>query len=171
MLTVFWQRLDNAVRMALPFATAVMCTLLSVMTLPVPYLGTIAPPLALIAIYYWTLHRPDLLRPSMVFIVGLLNDIINDFPLGLSALLFVSAHHFILMQRRFFTGHSFMMTWAGFILTVLVVMICQWLLLCIIRWQGVPLQPVFVPSILAIVLFPIPCWIFIRLQRNVLSQG
>ncbi len=105
----------------------VLCTLLSVVTWPLPHLGAVAPPLGLIALYYWTSHRPDLFRPGMAFLIGLLSDVINFLPLGLSALLFVAAHQMIFHQRRFFAGHSFFMMWSGFILTVLAVMLSEWL--------------------------------------------
>jgi rod shape-determining protein MreD len=171
MLDPIWQRFDGGARSALPFLTAVLCTLLSVAAWPIPWLGPVAPPLALMAVYYWTVHRPDLLRPGLVFIIGLLNDVVNFLPLGLSALLFIAAHQAILRLRRFFAGHTFFMIWSGFILTAVCVMLAEWLLLCVIRWQGVPLLPVLMQTLLAIVFFPLPCWLFIRLQRATLSTG
>lgn len=171
MLDVVWQRLDNGARLALPFVTTLLCTFFSVVAWPLPHLGAIAPPLGLIALYYWAIHRPDLFRPSMAFVIGLLNDVINSLPLGLSALLFVAAHQLVLHQRRFFTGHSFFMMWFGFILMILTVMIAEWFGICLIHWQATPLLPVITQVILAIVIFPLPCWLLILLQRTVLSQN
>jgi rod shape-determining protein MreD len=171
MRDIFWQRLDSGARSTFPFATTLLCTLLSVVAWPLPHFGAVAPPLGLIALYYWAIHRPDLFRPGMAFAIGLLNDIINFLPLGLSALLFVAAHQLVLSQRRFFSGHSFFMMWFGFILMILVVMIAEWFLLCIIHWQGVPFFPVLMQCLLSIVVFPLPCWLLIRLQRAALSQG
>jgi rod shape-determining protein MreD len=171
MFEFIWQRFDSGARLSLPFVTALVCTLLSVIAWPVPHLGTVAPPLGLIALYYWTIHRPDLFRPWMVFVLGLLNDFINYLPLGLSALLFVAAHQLILRQRRFFAGHSFFMMWFGFILMLFIVMITEWIGLCLIRWQGVPFLPVLAQCVMAIVFFPLPCWILIYLQRTALSQN
>ena len=108
---------------------------------------------------------------SMAFLIGLLNDVLNSLPLGLSALLFVGAHQLILRQRRYFSGHSFFMIWSGFILVTLMVMLAEWLLLCLIRWQSVPVLPVFAQVLLAIVFFPLPCWLFIRLQRAALPHS
>ncbi len=92
MLDTIWQRLDSGTRMALPFVTALLCTLLGVIAWPLPWFGAVAPPLALMAVYYWAIHRPDLFRPGMAFVIGLLHDTINGLPLGLSALLFVAAY-------------------------------------------------------------------------------
>ncbi len=171
MLDVVWQRLDSGARRSLPFVTTLVFTLLGVVAWPLPHFGPVAPPLGLIALYYWTIHRPDLFRPGMAFTIGLLSDIINFLPPGLSALLFVAAHQLVLRQRRFFAGHSFLMTWFGFVLMMSLVMTLEWLLLCLIRWQGLPFFPVFMQALLAMVFFPLPCWLLIRLQRMAFSQG
>jgi len=155
----------------MPSATTLVFALLSVVAWPLPYFGEVAPPLALIALYYWALHRPDLFRPGMAFLVGLLNDVLHFLPLGLSALLFVGAHQFVFSQRRFFAGHSFYMMWWGFMLMILIVMFAEWALLGLFRWQEIPFMPVFLQAVLAIIIFPLPCWLLIRLQRAALSGG
>ncbi|MDP9127333.1 MAG: rod shape-determining protein MreD [Pseudomonadota bacterium] len=171
MFNLVLQRLDNAARMALPFVTALLCVLLGVVAWPLPWLGAVAPPLALVTLYYWSIHRPDLFRPWMAFVIGLLNDTVHFLPLGTSALLFVAAHQVIFRQRRFFAGHSFFMLWSGFALTALVVMSLGWLLQGLISWHLAPIFPLLMQSLLAIVFFPLPCWLLIRLQRAALTQA
>lgn len=170
MLEPLWQRLDSGARLALPFVTTLLCTLLSVVAWPIPWLGAITPPLGLVALYYWSIHRPGQLRPGMVFVIGFLNDVINFLPLGLSALLFVAARQMVLRQRRFFSGHSFFMMWFGFALMIVIVTAIEWTALSIIRWQIIPVWPVLMQGILAIVVFPLPCWLLIHLQRVALPQ-
>lgn len=169
MIDALWQRLDHGGRLALPMATAVAAVLLGSIVWPLPYLGSVAPPLALMMVYYWSLHRPDLFRPGMAFAVGLLNDVINYLPFGLSAILFVIAHQIIFRQRRFFVGHSFLMMWSGFILTVSGVLLLQWLLLAIVNWHLLPVIPVIMQLLFAVALFPLPCWLLIVLQRLTLN--
>jgi rod shape-determining protein MreD len=168
-MDIVWQRLDLWLRIAMPTAVALLMTILSVIVWPLPYLGPVMPPLAFIALYYWSTHRPDLFPSSVAFILGLLNDIIHDLPMGISALLFTLAHQLMWRQRRFFAGHSFFMLWSGFALAATVMMIATWVLIALVRWQPAPFLPVLIQTVLAIVLFPLPCWIFIRLQRTLLS--
>ena len=168
-MEMFWQRLDQGLRLAMPVAVTLVMTLLSVVVWPLPYLGAVMPPLAFIALYYWSAHRPDLFPSGIAFLVGLLNDILNDWPIGISALLFTVAHQVILRQRRFFAGHSFFMLWSGFALVAAVMMVLEWTLIGLVRWQVAPFLPVLIQTVLAIVLFPLPCWVFIRLQRTLLS--
>lgn len=171
MLDTFWQRLDHGLRTALPFVTALVCVLLGVVSWPLPYFGSVAPPLALMALYYWTIHRPDLLRPGMAFIIGLLNDLVQGLPLGLSALLYVGFQQILLHQRRFFAGHAFFMMWSGFVLTALAGKALEWAMVCLLGWQLVPVLPVAMQILLAIAFFPIPCWLFIHMQKSALTNG
>jgi len=169
MMDSFWLRLDQGGRAALPAATVVIAALLGAMVWPLPHFGSVMPPLALMAVYYWSLHRPDLLGSGMVFLVGLLNDVIHRLPLGVSALLFVGAHQILFRQRRFFAGHSFFMMWLGFIITVSAVIIAEWVLLSVLNWHVVPVLPVLVQLLFAIAFFPLPCLLLMRLQRLTLN--
>ena len=171
MLELLWQRLDNGARLTLPFATTVLCVFLGTIIWPLPYLGPVAPPLVLVALYYWSLHRPDLLRPGMVFVIGLLNDVINFLPLGLSALLFVAVNQLVFSQRRYVTGQPFLALWAGFALTAFLTATTEWILMGMVHFSITPILPVMIQTLLVIAIFPIPCWLLIRLQRAAFTQG
>jgi len=169
-MEIFWQRVDHGLRVGMPGVTAFLMALFSVMTWPLPYLGAGMPPLAFIALYYWGTHRPDLLPVGAAFALGFVNDIIQGLPMGVSAFLFTVAHQIFSRQRRFFAGQSFLMLWSGFALSAVGMMIAAWLLICITDWQMVPVFPILLQTVLAVVIFPLPCWAFIRLQRAVLSN-
>lgn len=74
---------------------------------PIPYVGAITPSFGLVAIYYWAMYRPDLMKPSLVFLLGLVADAMAFLPLGLSALVYVGAYQLSFSQRRFFVGQFF----------------------------------------------------------------
>lgn len=166
-----WQRLDAALRQGMPVAISVLMTLLSAMVWPLPYLGSVMPPLAFMALYYWACHRPDLFTSAAAFLLGLLNDLLHGLPPGVSALLFTLAHQVIYRLRRLFAGHAFRYLWAGFAVAAGLLMIGEWVLVSLVNWRLVPLFPVLVQTVLGILVFPLPCWILIRLQRAVLTSG
>lgn len=142
----------------------------SVLVLPVPYLGGIAPMLGLVAIYYWAIYRPDLLRPFLVFLLGLFNDLLQLLPIGLSALLFLALYQLVLSQRRLFVGQAFPIVWMGFVVVALLASVAQWAVVSWVGGQGLSLQPVFLQFLLTVFLFPLPVWILILLQRAFLTQ-
>ncbi|MDD3028752.1 MAG: rod shape-determining protein MreD [Alphaproteobacteria bacterium] len=169
-METFWQRLDLWARASVPTVLGLLFTFLSASLWPFPYLGNVMPPLAFFALFYWSAHRPDLFPPFVAFFIGLLNDFIGGNALGLSALLYTVAQQLILRYRSFFTGHSFFMLWVGFTLSAIIMMLVQWIVLSLLSWQLIPFLPVLIQILLAVVFFPLPCWIFIQLQRTVLSS-
>lgn len=169
--SALWQRINDIVQAFLPTIVAVFFALISVIRWPLPYFGPVTPSLVLVAVYYWAVHRPDLFRPGIVFLVGLFNDAINSLPLGLSALVFVAVHQLVLTQRRLFVRQSFFMLWFGFVLTMFCAMVGQWLVLSMYNWQIQPAMPVFMQSMLTIAIFPLPAWILIKIQRNFLAHN
>jgi hypothetical protein len=50
-------------------------------------------------------------------------------------------------------------------------MILEWILITLVRWQPIPFLPVLIQTVLAITIFPLPCWILIRLQRIALPTA
>ncbi|MDD4615596.1 MAG: rod shape-determining protein MreD [Alphaproteobacteria bacterium] len=171
-MEALWQRLDLWLRAALPLASTLFMTLLGSGAWPIPYLGTVMPPLAFIALFYWSAHRPDLFSPSAAFGIGILNDLVGGGAmLGTSALLFTVAHQIIFQQRSVFAGRSFLMLWTGYCIAATVLMLLQWTMQGFLEWRFVPILPVLTQAVLGIVLFPLPCWILIRLQRFTASPS
>ena len=68
------QRVDLKLRQALPGLLILLCIMLSVTPLRLPDYALVAPGLVLIAVFYWTVHRPDLLRPWHACLLGLFID-------------------------------------------------------------------------------------------------
>ena len=170
-MDVYTQRLDAWLRAVMPFVFTVILTVLSVSAWPLPYLGAVMPPLGFISLYYWSAHRPDLFPSSAAFCVGFLHDIVNGITPGVSALLFTVAHQIIWRQSRVFIGHSFWTFWAGFAVSASMMMIFQWMVLAVLDWTLLPVMPLLVQTALAIVVFPLPCWGMIQLQRRLLSTS
>ncbi|MBV8060131.1 MAG: rod shape-determining protein MreD [Alphaproteobacteria bacterium] len=164
-----WLWLDHKMRRAAPVVTVILSVIIGVLPWPLPYFGVVAPQLALTALYYWTLHRPDLFPASAAFAAGFLNDVLTGLPLGLSAFLYVGMRQVILVQRRFFAGHSFFMLWAGQALAVIGGMVMEWILLSLVRGQGGPFGLIALQILLTILVFPLPCWLMIWLQRMLLA--
>jgi rod shape-determining protein MreD len=170
-MEALWQRLDLWLRAALPSILTLLMTLLEIGARPLPYGGPVRPALGFIALFYWSAHRPDLFPPVVAFAAGVLSDLVNGGPVGVSALLFTMAQQIIWRQRGLFTGQSFYMLWFGFVLALVPMVLAQWVLMGLLNWQVAPLLPVLVQMSLTLVLFPLPCWLFIHTQRAALSPN
>jgi len=166
-----WQRLDVAGRSLAPGAVTIMLLLLGLVPLPLPGADRVMPELTLMAVYYWAIHRPDLLRPSAIFAIGLLQDLLGGTPVGLTPLVLVLTHWGVISQRGFFLANSFLLMWWGFTLIVLAVAAVRWLVTSMLQLELMPLDAPLFQALMTLACFPVPAWLFIRVQRHFLSQA
>lgn len=118
-------------------------------------LGMVRPVFILIAIYYWSITRPDLLPPLAAFVTGLIFDLLCGYPLGMTALVLVTVQWTIRLQRKFLSGQAFRVIWAGMGVVALAAGLLQWLLFSIFYGDIVPLLPVLVSVLVTTAVFPI----------------
>lgn len=169
MTLTFWQKLDRAGRNVAPFAVTVLLVLAGMVPVHVPAYAPVAPALGLMAVYYWAIHRPDLLRPSAVFIIGLLQDMLSGAPMGLNAMVLVTAHATVLHQRRFFLASTFTLMWFGFGLIVFGSAFLQWAAYSVLNGTLLRLDTVLAQATLTLALFPVFAWFFVRVHRAFLQ--
>lgn len=160
-----WHRLDQTGRNILPFGITVLMMLVAMSPVQLPGWSTVAPPLTLVCVFYWAIHRPDLLRPLAVFLVGVLQDLLSGAPVGMSALLFMLTYWVVLTQRRFFLGHSFAMLWFGFAMVAVGAGLLQWVAYALIHTVLLDPRPGLYQGLISIALFPAPAWVLMRLHR------
>src|SRR5262249_6990280 len=107
MRLAFWQQFDLWARQLWPFLLTFLLLLASAVPLPVPAYAAVAPSFLAMAVYFWTLHRPNLMPSSAVFVLGLLQDLISGAPVGASAIVLLALRFAVLSQRRVLAGGSF----------------------------------------------------------------
>lgn len=147
--------IDKTLRSAAAHSLTAVIFLLAVMPLPFKTLNMINPPLILIAIFYWALYRPAFMPPTMVFLLGLFNDILSGTPLGLNALIYVSLHWLVFSQRTFLLSQGFFLTWWGFALCAFGAAILYWGLFCLLNLSLTPVLPALLGALVCVCLFPL----------------
>jgi len=165
----FWQRLDKAGRNLAPFAVTVMLVLVGMVPIPIPSYTAVAPQLTLISVYYWTIHRPDLMRPGVAFLIGLLQDLLIGGPLGVNALILVVAQWAVLNQRRVFLASTFSLLWIGFAMVMAGAAFLQWLAFSVLSAGILPMKPALFQGLLTVAMFPALGWMLIRVHRAFLN--
>ncbi|WP_119679022.1 rod shape-determining protein MreD [Indioceanicola profundi] len=165
-----WHRLDQTGRNLLPFAITVAMMLVSMAPMRLPGFSTVAPPLTLIAVFYWAIHRPDLLRPSIAFLIGLLQDLLSGAPLGMTPLVLTLCYWVLITQRRFFLGSSFLLLWWGFAMVAGAASLVQWAAYSLMEATVLDVKPAVFQALVAIAIFPAPAWILMRIHRAFLNE-
>ena len=136
-----------------------------ILPLHIPGYAPVVPAFALMAVYYWTLHRPDLLSVTAIFLLGFLYDLLTGGPMGMQTLILLSACWLTRLGRRFFQIRSFHIVWFGFTVMAASMTILQWLFMSIS--MGAPISPktgVFA-YFLTIALYPLFGWVFFHVQQ------
>lgn len=161
--------LDHYSRNTLPVAVTVAFILLGSLPYGAPYIGPVFPALTLMSIYYWSIYRPELIPAWAVFLIGIFQDVLQDTPLGLTALVLLLVHGFVMTQRRVFLGKSFLVVWWGFALVAVGANLVNWLIASFWNSTFLDFAPVFVQLLLSMALYPCLSWMFVKIQRSALG--
>jgi rod shape-determining protein MreD len=153
----------------MPLLLAIGLVLL--VNLPVSLTGRLlpAPVLALAAVYYWVLVRPDLMPPPAVFIVGLLEDVLSGGPPGLWAAGFLAAYLLADRQRETLAGLSGIGAILGFAGSMLVAAATAYCLAWAIYWRAAPLAPLFLETVITVLFYPLIALSMGWVQRHVIG--
>lgn len=169
MTATLWQRLDQVGRNVAPVAATGALVLVGLVPSPLPLFDRIAPMLTVMAVYYWAIHRPDLMPPSAAFAIGLMQDLLGGEPPGLNALTLVVVHWTVMSQRSFFLAKSFFLLWWGFGLVALGAVVLQWVVQCLLQLSFLPVVGQIFRSLVTITLFPPLAWCLIKVHRAFLT--
>jgi len=74
-----------------------------------------------ILIFYWSLKKTESLGYGLIFIAGLINDVVVGFPLGISSLAYLLICGFAAYLRNITLRPHLFKDWMFFLLTILVV--------------------------------------------------
>jgi rod shape-determining protein MreD len=165
MKRIVWQRIDVIARKSTPFTITLFLIILSIVPTHLPGFARVAPMLAVMAIYHWTLYRPELLPAVALFFLGLLQDSLSGTPLGVNVLVFLTVYGVVLTQRRFFAGKSFFVTWLGFVLVAAGATLEGWLLVSAFHVTLIETTAVLYCYVLTAGTFPLLAWMLIRWQQ------
>lgn len=149
------EHLRQSSRAALPFATALMATAVDALPLPSAAPDEVAPVTLLSVVFFWSIHRPELLGAGAIFCIALLNDGLVGLPLGMTALAFLLTRTILLPKDMFLATRPFMVVWACFALTTAVALGFRWLIASIWWGYAMPLWPSIFEAFLTLLTYPL----------------
>jgi rod shape-determining protein MreD len=160
-----WTRLDGLARGLSPFALTLAFLMLVAVPLRIPDLSPILPAVGLIAVYYWIVHRPDLMPVWAVFLIGLIEDLLGGGPLGVGPFVLLVLYAAVASQRRVFVGGGFFLLWLIFLPLAAGAFVLSWVFSSLILDQFIATRPVFFQYLTTIAFYPCLTWVFIQAQR------
>jgi rod shape-determining protein MreD len=164
------QQLDRLARNVVPAALGVLLVLLSTIPFYIPGYAQTAANFVLMAVFYWAVHRPDLLSPITVFLIGLLQDILIGMPPGMNALILILVRAIAVSQSRVFSSRSFLILWWGFGLVAFAAAFVVWLLSAVYALTLIDPLPGIFQAAMTTAFFPFLAGLFALMQQKLLSQ-
>lgn len=171
MQMTFLQTVDLAARKALPAALTLVLMLFALTPTYVPGLAPVMPMFALMAIYFWALHRPELLGYGAAFLFGLLEDLLTGLPLGASALVFLATQWIVMRQEKFFHAKPFVVTWFAFVFFALGAAVVRWLAVGLLSSTGfISIGPMIACVLISVAVYPLVAWLLAKAQIKLLGN-
>lgn len=154
-----------------PFVTTLLCACLAVVPLNLPGFSVVMPAFALMAVFHWTVYRPDLLPLSAVFVIGVLQDLVNGTPyVGLSSLILLLARSAVMGQRKLFVNRNFTIVWLGFLALAAAAFLLIWALVSLLHGATLDLRPFLFQAVLTVACYPVASYALARLHRAFLPR-
>jgi rod shape-determining protein MreD len=166
-----WLRIDQALRRLTPLLLTLGLVILSQVPMQLPAATPIAPAFALIAVYFWGLHQPDLIPAPAVFAIGLFQDILGGLPIGLNAFIFLVLYGLVVSQRRYFFGKSFGVLWWGFATVAVVIGALEWVVMSALSTTFLSVTPIAVEKLTTAALYPVVAYVFVLTHRSILREA
>jgi rod shape-determining protein MreD len=165
------QRRDRPIARVLPSTTTLLAAVISIQPAHIPGYAALTPAFMLMAVYHWTIYRPDLLPPLSLFLVGITQDLLAGAPPGGTALILLLAHATVICYRRRFVNQPFPYVWAGFTILIVGAMLFLWTSHCLLDGVLVDFRGTVFRAVLTISMFPIASYLLGRIQRTAMGAG
>ena len=150
----------------LPVLSAVFLVML--VNLPVSLTGDLfpAPLLALTAVYFWALVRPDLTPPFAVLVIGLMEDLLSGGAPGVWATGFMAAYAMVDRQRDNLAGFGGGAAVLGFAAAMTLAAAATFVLTWIMYLRQPPLAPLLLASVITVLFYPPIAAVLGRIHRR-----
>jgi len=155
----------------LPVATTILAMLVSIQPIQITGYAAVTPAFTLMAVYHWTMYRPDLLPALALFVIGTVQDLLSGELLGMTALILLISRAFLLSQRRHFVNRPFPFVWAGLSLLTGGAMLLLWSLHSLLAAELLDFRSTMFRTVLTISFYPVASFLLGRSQRALLGAG
>jgi rod shape-determining protein MreD len=154
-----------------PVATTALAALLSIEPLHIGGSAALTPGFTLMATYHWTIYRPELLQALILFLIGMIQDLLSGAPPGVTAVTLLLARAIILSCRHHFVDRQFLFRWAGFTVLTGGATLFLWALHSLLAEDFLDLRSPVLRAVLTVSAFPIASFLLGRSQRALIGAG
>lgn len=160
-----WRQLDAASRAAFPAACTALLLMILAAPLHLPGQAQLQSSAALSCIFFWSLFRPASMTPPVVFVLGLLADLLGLHPPGISVLVLLMVHG-LAVRWRVLAGQGFLVVWLAFITVAAGAAALDWALMSLLTLRLLPIQAAVFEFGLTVGFYPVLATLFTAAHRG-----
>jgi len=127
--------------------------------------------LVFIVIYFWVLKKPELMGYGIIFLAGIINDIVVGFPIGISSIDYLFLCVIASYIRNITLRASLINDWVAFIPTVLIINSTHYAILNLIFDINVNYYYLFLSSVFTFCLYPLFGMIFNQIFNSIYQRN
>lgn len=149
------RRLDIAWRHTFPVVSSFALMILSLSPFGLPGQAALLPAVALTCVWFWSLFRPEAMSPPIVFLLGLLLDLLGFLPLGVGGVTMLITHGLAQRFRYVLGRQAFTVVWLIFIAVACGIAFLNWGFVSLLTFRLIPSRPAVFQAGLASALYPV----------------
>jgi len=111
-------------------------------------------------IFYWVLKKPDRLGYGLIFAVGIINDVVQNFPIGISSINYLLLCAIAAFIRTRTLMPNLFYDWILFLIAILIVSSVHYTILTLIFSSQIKYGTLMVSSFLTFFIYPVLSKIF-----------
>ena len=106
-------------------------------------------------IFYWVLKKPERLGYGLIFLSGIINDVVQNFPIGISSINYMLLCSFALFIRARTLLPNLLYDWGFFIIAILIISSLHYTILTVIFDIPIRYSTLMFSSILTFLVYPL----------------
>jgi rod shape-determining protein MreD len=161
------RRLDVTARHAFPASCTILLMLLTQAPFGISGQAALLPAVTFASVWFWSLFRPTAMPPPVVFMIGLLFDLLGWLPIGVGVLTLLMAHGLAQRWRRPLAPHGFALVWFAFACVAVAASSLDWALGMLLTWRLLPPGPAVFQAVLAAAAYPALAILFAGAHRSI----
>ncbi|HET6306406.1 MAG TPA: rod shape-determining protein MreD [Rhodopila sp.] len=159
--------MDIAARVSFPACITILLMLASEAPLGLPEQAASLPAVALGGVWFWSLFRPDAMPPPVVFLIGVLMDLLGYLPLGVGVFTLLAVHGVAVASRRSLAERGGVWIWIVFACVAVAASALLWLLTMLLTFRVLSPYPAVFIAVLSVAMFPMLAVPFIGAHRSI----
>lgn len=154
----------------LPLITSIAFLLLAYLPLNFGLFYNVRPDFGLMCIYFWMLHRPDLIGIGTIVVMGIVSIAISSSVAGASLVGYLVMYILMYNIQKLFNAKPFVVIWYGYMALCLVSLLVKWLVVSVYYDTFLPLSILMLGYLLGIVIYPLVSVVLAFVQNRFIQD-